>query len=89
MISKIVDVESDINKKKLEEHFQEQRKFYQNLKRKHTFEFDKIMEQKKKVFAHVESKTSSFFPHISTTHKRSTSFFQTFDTDKNGFTQRY
>ena len=77
IMRKILEADSVINQKKIEEAYTNHKKYKKIAKRaiKQGFDIEKMAVQKKKHFGHIEGKTSSqFFPPITGgQHKRSRS----------------
>ncbi len=76
MMQRIINVNPDFSCKKLEVDFTQQKKYKKMLKKgtKKGFDFDKIQDHQKKIYAHIESKTSSqLFPPIGSSKNRSRS----------------
>jgi hypothetical protein len=76
LMRRILEANPAISNKKIEEGYDQHRKYKKIVKKaiKQGFDLDKMGEHQKKVFGHIESKTSSqLFPPIGGQHKRSRS----------------
>jgi hypothetical protein len=76
LMKKILYADSNISQKKFEEEFLSHKKYKKLVKKsiKHGFDIEKLTDQQKKHFHHIESKTSSqLFPPIGQEDKRSKS----------------
>lgn len=76
LMRRILDANPAVNNKKIEEGYHQLKKYKKIVKKalKQGFDFDKMADNQKRLFGHVESKTSRLLlPAINGNHKRSRS----------------